>query len=746
MPNVFKITVVILLCIFSVNKAASQNARPKIGLTLSGGGAKGIAHIGLLKAIDSVGLKVDYVTGTSVGSIVGGLYAAGYTGNEIQEIASTLNWGTLLSNTSPINTFNLKEKEDYNQYIELPLKKGKISLKRGIIESNELWLALAELYFPYYEVTDFSKFHRGFECIATDVSTGKMVVLKSGNIVSAIRASMAIPSVFTPVEINGKVLMDGGIVRNFPVSNVKEMGAGIVIGSDVSGRLNSIEDVRSPLDIISRLPFYNAVNDLEQQKKLTDLYVDYPLDGYSTASFSSAAEIMKIGLEKGKELYPALKRLKDSLDLIYGTERLEPIVKKRDSVFISEYEVSGIPAIEIPFFLNLVGFRPNSQYTAKELSASIRSAFSLRIYSKINYSLVPGREGAKILFDVEKPPSTVTRFGFHYNSTTGIAIKTGLLQRGFLNPFSSAALTFSIGENPRGKATVMYYFNKNKKMALQAETNFEIIDITTYDKDFSETGLYNQTSQNCDFQLLWQPHNNWALSIGSTLANVAYRPKITSQLQAEGNVMYVNSYVLLQHSSLNTPLYPNSGRRLYFKGGIIHSQISDYEIYLNEDLIATEQSPFFNSRPYTQLKFAFEQYIPVNSNALLFSVQSGLNFNYKQTLMNDFMIGGLTNVVRNQITFAGLPEASVFSASVVSAQAGYQHAVTDNLFIIAKVNGLYYDFIKSNFRRNSANQGIGCSFTGAYRTFLGPIEASLMYSDLNNKILPYFNIGYILSI
>lgn len=748
MFKVFKIIISITLCLFYTHTTVAQKKeRPKIGLTLSGGGAKGIAHLGLLKAIDSVGLQVDYVTGTSVGSIVGGLYAAGYTGNEIAEISKTLKWNDLLSNTAPRSSFSLKEKEDYGHYIELPLNRGKIALKRGIIDSNELWLKLAELFFPYYEITDFSKFNKGFQCIATDLGTGKIVVLKKGDIVSAIRASMAIPSVFTPVEIDGKVLVDGGVARNFPVSNVKQMGADIVIGSDVSGKLAGIDEVKSPLDIIGRLPFYNAVTDLEEQKKLVNLYVDYPLDGYSTGSFSASEDIMKIGLQRAKEIYPLLKKLKDSLDAIYGPKKIVPYLKKHSSVIISEAEVHGIPALEIPFFLDLVGFKQNTEYTAEELTEAVRKAFSLRVYSKINYKLAPGRPGtAKIIFDVEKPPSTIARFGLNYNSATGFGLKTGLEQKEFMNPFSSATLMFSIGPNPRGKASIMYYFNKRKKLLLFAETNFEIIDLTTYNEKYNETGFYNQASQNCDLQLLWQTNTNWTLGIGSTLGNVAYRPKITSALQVKGSVMYLNTYMLLQHNTLNTPLYPNTGRRIHLKGGIVYNQRPDFDIYMNENIIATQASPFFSPKAYTQFKVALEQYIPIQKHALLFQVQSGLNFNYKQVMMNDFMIGGLNNTVRNQVTFSGLAEGSIFSASVVSAKIGYQYCIADNLYLITKVNGLYYDFIKSNYRIHGESTGIGCSVTGAYRTFLGPVEASLMYSDINKKVLPYFNIGYILSI
>lgn len=742
-----KITVlfVVLFCI----SATAQQQRPKIGLTLSGGGAKGIAHVGLLKAIDSAGLKIDYVTGTSMGSVVGGLYAAGYTGDDILKISKTLDWTALLSNDPPLHTMNLKEKEEFGHYFELPLIRGKLALKRGFIESNELWLQLAELYYPYYEATDFSQLEKGFSCIATDVGTGEMVVLKKGNIANAIRASMAIPSIFTPVEIDGKVLVDGGISRNFPVSNAKEMGADFVIGSDVSGSLDPIDKLQSPLDVISRLPFFNAVSDLEQQKKLVNLYVDYPLENYGTSSFSSAEQIMKIGLERGKQLYPAIKRLKDSLDLVYGPYTPDPIVKKPESVLLSAYEVKGLSNDEIPSFLDLIDFLPNNYYTAKQLGTGIRSAFSTRVFTKINYSLVPLEPGkAKIIFEVNKSPRTFARLGLHYNTATGIGIKTGFVKRGFLTPFSTVSFDSSIGENLRAKVGFTNYLTNNRKFLLQLEATIETIDINTYNPEFSRNGLYNQGTQNTDLQLLWQPKNNWSLGIGTGLIYTIYEPKIISAIEAEGNIHYLNSYVTLQHNTLNTQIYPNRGRYLFIKAGIVYDQSLDFTIYQEGNVVATNDDyQFFSSDPYTQIRVSFEQYFPVNKSAFFIQLQSGMNFNYKQAIMNDFIVGGLNEVIRNQVTFSGLPEASIFTASALSVKVGYQQAITNNLFIIGKVNGLYYDFVKSNFMFDATpSQGIGYSITGGYRTFLGPIEASLMYSDFNKKILPYFNLGYILSL
>lgn len=154
----------LLLLLLSISLAWAQAPapRPRIGLTLSGGGARGLAHIGLLKALDSAGVRVDYVTGTSMGAIVGSLYAAGYTGAEIERVAQRLDWNALLTNAAQLRTITLPGKDDFGRYLlELPVVKGKVQLASGVIESEELWLTLSELFLPYYRTKDFAHFQRG---------------------------------------------------------------------------------------------------------------------------------------------------------------------------------------------------------------------------------------------------------------------------------------------------------------------------------------------------------------------------------------------------------------------------------------------------------------------------------------------------------------------------------------------------------------------------------------------------------
>jgi len=200
--------------------------RPKVGLVLSGGGAKGISHVGILQAIDSAGLKIDYVTGTSMGSIIGGLYAIGYSGKEIKKISDNLDWDVILSNKPNYPDISIDEKDEYGKYsVEVGLKGLKPQIATGLLESEELWLKLNELFLPVYNIKDFSKFNIPFKCIATDLSNGNAIVIDKGEIVTALRSSMAIPSVFTAVDYDSTKLVDGGIIRNFPVTDVKEMGA-----------------------------------------------------------------------------------------------------------------------------------------------------------------------------------------------------------------------------------------------------------------------------------------------------------------------------------------------------------------------------------------------------------------------------------------------------------------------------------------------------------------------------------------
>src|SRR5687768_13607591 len=322
----------------------SVSGRPRIGVTLSGGGAKGLAHIGILKAIDSAGLPVNYISGTSMGSIIGSLYAIGYSAADIEKAARKIDWDILLSNQSSLRSLLIEEKSEYGKYaVELPWQDHFFRLPTGVLEAEELWLKFAEMYFPVYNIKDFSQFSIPFRCIAADISNGDAVALDSGEIITAIRASMAIPSLFTSVNYQGRKLIDGGVVRNFPVRDVRYMGADYVIGSNVALGLLPKEKVNNALQVLMQIAFFKESEDNKKEVLATDMYIAHPIENFNAGSFSRAEELLEIGLREGRKMYPALKRLADSLNQIYGQA---VIVKNRlpviDSLKISDIEINGL--------------------------------------------------------------------------------------------------------------------------------------------------------------------------------------------------------------------------------------------------------------------------------------------------------------------------------------------------------------------------------------------------------------------
>lgn len=735
---------IVLLTCAGTLWAQSQPARPRIGLTLSGGGARGLAHIGLLKALDSAQVHIDYVTGTSMGAIVGSLYAAGYTGAEIEQVASQLDWNALLTNAAQLRTVTLPEKDDFGRYlVELPFVNGSFQFSSGVIESEELWLKLSELFFPYYKTKSFAQFERGFRCVATDVISGEPAVLKQGEIVSAIRASMAIPSFFTPVQYEGHRLVDGGIVRNFPVSEVKAMGADVIIGSNVSAGAYTDANLRSPVDVLLQISSFKDNADFKVQKLLCDVYVDYDLGDYSSGSFSAAGPITSLGLQKGRAVFPRLKALNDSLNALYGAVPAKPVAPRVDSVFISGYKVEGLDPELVPSLLQQMQFRTNRFYTAPQISGAIRNAFGTRYFRKITYSLQAASDStALVVFEVERNAGTRVGLGLHYNSFTGIGLIGSVAAQDLLLPFSTSQAALNIGENPRLRLKHTQYLTKRKDLVARFIAQGERVSITTYTPRFDKAGLYTQSYVTANAQLFRLLNRNRGLGIGTRYEYGRFNPEITSRLQIDGRLHLINSYLFYEENTLNAVAYPSRGRRIEAEAGAVYAQSPDFTVLSGDVVVGTEESPEFSFKPYGRYRLNVEQYLPLTKRStLLLQVQAGINQRYKQAIANDFVVGGLSNVVRNQIMFAGLPEAGLFVSSAVSGLVGYQYAIGQRVFVTGKVNSLYHGFIDNNTNIQPSKVIYGGSLTLGINSFLGPIDASLMYSDVSRKVLPYFNIG-----
>ena len=683
------------LTISFIGIAQAPQKRPTIGITLSGGGAKGLAHIGILKAIDSAGLKVDYVTGTSMGSILGALYAAGYSGDSIEKVVRNIDWDILLSNASSLRSLIMEEKEEYSKYaVELPWENHRFQLPSGVLESEELWLKFSELFFSVYNIKDFSQLPRKFKCIAADVSSGEAVVLHKGEIVTAIRSSMAIPTVFTAVEYQGRKLVDGGIVRNFPVKDAKEMGADFVIGSNVSGGLLPKEKIKNVFQILLQIAFFRENEDSKKEKDLSDILISHSLDDYNMASFSSAEEIIEEGNKKGRELYPVFKKLADSLDVLYGQE------------------------------MNKHYILPNIDY-----------------YNRITYALEPLPDStAKIVFDVEENQLTFAKLGIHYNSFSGISVIGNITSRNLLTDYSRSSVTLNLGENMRMRAEHLQFFGKYKTISVSSLVQLESFSINTYD-NFKKDGLYKQGFFTGELTAKASFKRKTSFGIGTRFEARKFTPSISSKIEVKGSNNFLNTFFVLNYNTLSHAIYPKKGTKIDAELGRVYNQNPNLKFYLDGNLLEHLDSLGFGIEDFNRVKFNLEHYVPISKKITFFlQAQSGINFSKKENILNDYLIGGLNSTFRNQLTFAGLNEATVYSASVATLQLGLRFQMYQNLFLTGRMNGAYYDFA-GNKHWSNAKFLSGYALTFGYNFVLGPLEISAMYNDQSKTILPYINLG-----
>lgn len=739
-----KFSFFLLLVLLSLSLVGQK--RPKIGLALSGGGAKGLAHIGLLKAIDSAGINIDYVAGTSMGAIVGGLYASGYSGKEIAAFAGEMDWTRILSNKPGYGQLPLHQKQGADQFVEIPWVNNRPYFGKGVLESNELWLFLSNYFFPFIAETDFADLPRPFRCVATRLDNGEVVVLNSGNLVKSIRASMAIPSVFTPVKVGDNLLIDGGLVRNFPVSETKEMGADFIIGSSVAEGLLSGEDLNNPFQVINQIAFYGEQRDYKEQVEASDIFVSYPIGKYNAGSFGAADEILKMGMIRGEEMFPVLKRLKDSLDQIYGVEEYRELsANKKECVRVAYFKITGLANLEYSFFLKQMNFSNGAEYSPHEISEQIRTSFATGIFRKINYDIENNEDGSiNVLLDFERDYRTFLKAGLGYNTETGLGIKLGATWYGLLGLFSSSSVAVSIGENPQLSAKNIHFLDKRRSLYLESGFMGEINELGTYNKDLAKIGIYKQRHFAVEMNLLKLVSKDFLVGIGSRYEFLNFNPEIKSLPEAKGSLNFLNSYFTLKYNSLDASFNPFSGNIINFEAGIHHNQNPAFS-YTDVSSEGGLTDDDFKIKNYFTLRYYSGHYIPVKKHTVFLKVNSGIHFGNKLPYMNDFIVGGNNFVVRNQILFSGFRLNALSSSSVFSSQLGFRYNFTPRLSLAAASSFLLRDFVPNNFRVQGASSVLGFDLTAGYKSFVGPIEISLMYNSINSKIISTFNVGYSLN-
>jgi NTE family protein len=395
-----------LLVVAAVLSAQEPPARPKIGLALGGGGARGMAHIGVIRALEELNIPIDYIAGTSMGSIVGGLYACGYTPDEMEKLIKTIKWATLFEDAPerPQQSFRQKE-DDFDHLIPLQfglsLKNG-LTLPPGLIAGSKLGFVLQSATLPCSSVGNFDELRIPFRAVATDVQTGEPYVMSQGNLARVIRASMAIPAIFTPVEIDGHMLIDGGESQNLPVQTVKAMGADIVIAVNVGS--SGAATAAKPTNVgamIGRLIDLPLQQNTAASARLADLVITPDLEGYTSADFLKGADMIPLGQKAALADRAKLERWSEPASVFAAWKQSHDMTLPPLPV-IDAVVIDPIPGVDPRRIEYLVETKAGTVLDTQVLGQDMKRIYAMGLFEIVSYEII--EEGSRHTLRISATP------------------------------------------------------------------------------------------------------------------------------------------------------------------------------------------------------------------------------------------------------------------------------------------------------------------------------------------------------
>ncbi|MBN2486839.1 MAG: patatin-like phospholipase family protein [Bacteroidales bacterium] len=445
----FWLITVLLINVF-VFTNGQTGKRPKIALVLSGGGAKGFAHIGVLKVMEEEGIPIDIIVGTSMGSIVGGFYAIGYPAEEIEKVVKAEDWNRLL--TDDIYRGNLsqyRKTEKQRFFTSLTVNdKYEPKVPQGVISGQNILNMFGRLAINLPDSADFTKFPIAFTCIGTNLETGREMILDYGYLPTAIFSSMTIPGVFLPVVHNGHLMLDGGLVNNFPTDVAKKMGADIIIGVDIRNDLYDSRDIVSLQQLMDQLINFYAISKDSANKSLCDILIRPDISGFNAYSFNSRAvdTLIQRGIDAARAETGLLRELKTSFNL--PSPSLTDSILQTGVIYITELTITGEYSISEKYIRDYFGIDLPGRYTTNDIQAAIDKLFGSGFFKRVYFKIGNNPTGKTLNLVLEEQPLKSFNLGFRVNTRDAVSLLLNFAQKDFRRFIGYVSVTADISSNP----------------------------------------------------------------------------------------------------------------------------------------------------------------------------------------------------------------------------------------------------------------------------------------------------------
>ena len=730
-------TLVLSMCLLLPFSLYSQEQRKKVGVVLSGGGAKGMAHIKALKVIEEAGIPIDYIAGTSMGAIVGGLYAIGYTPEQLDSMVRKQNWTFLLSDRIKRSAMSLTDRERSEKFIvSIPFTKSPkdAASSGGIIKGQNLANLFSDLTMGYHDSINFDKLPIPFACVAANVVNGEQIIFHNGILSTAMRASMAIPGVFTPVRQDSMVLVDGGIVNNYPADVVKAMGADVIIGVDVQNALKKADKLNSAPDILGQIVDITCQSNHEKNVDLTDTYIRVNVDGYSSASFTPAAidTLMRRGEEAAKAQWNSLLALKKKIGISdnYVPKRHGPYSSLSNvrTIYVTDISFSGVEADAKKWLMKKCNLKENSNITTQQIEQALYQLRGSQSYSSASYTLTDTPEGYHLNFLLQAKYEKRINLGIRFDSEeiaslliNGTAdLKTHIPSR--------LSLTGRLGK--QYAARIDYTLEPMQQRNFNFSYMFQYNDINIYEEgERAYNTTYKYHLAEFGFSDVW--YKNFRFGLGFRFEYYKYKDFLFKKPEFIGldveSEHFLSYFAQVHYNTYDKGYFPSKGSD--FKAA--------YSLYTDNMAQYNEQAPF------SALSASWASVIPATRR---FSIIPSI---YGRVLIGKGIPYPLKNAIGGEVYGFYIPQQLPF-AGVTNMELMENSIIITSLKFRQRMGSIHYLTLTGNYGLTDSHffeilkgkQLFGISAGYGMDSVFGPLEISLGYSNQTDKGSCFVNLGY----
>jgi NTE family protein len=760
---------VLLISLTFTQIVSAQERKPKVVLVLSGGGAKGIAHIPLLQALDSLHIVPDLIVGNSMGSVIGGMYAMGYSGDSIQKIAKNIDWDKLLGRNMSLKSVSVEEKSEFERYlVGIGIKDGKPTSVSSLLNDQYLREFLTELTFPVYNVKDFDKLAIPFRAMATDVVNGKEVILSKGNLAFAMRASMSLPAVFKTMPYEKTLLVDGGVMDNFPTDIAKKMGADIIIGSDVGGGMEPIDKLDNFVSVLMQTSMFPSNIKDPENRKLCDILIDHlPNLRFSTSDFAKSNEIYKDGRIATNLNLGALVALAEKLKGF--KQRTHELPKVSSEFVIDTIVYKNISKENLPLVIARTNIKTHTKYNTKDLTAFINGAMGTNLFNQITYSyFVHEEDKLGLLINGLEFSKNQVNASLHYDTYRGVGLILNYNARNILAESSRLIFTADIAEQPKIRIDFQKNFGKKKDWWWGTELYGAFLQQEIFvDGKSVDNMLYKAVEFNNEVNRNLNSLNSY-LGFGLNYSYTVVKPKNDPDIN--DNVLSLSNYNF-GNLEVNAHYLRNGMDKVFFatNGTILKANINrSLHNGINIAFTEADSTDFSGStNGFTKVGFAFEKRVQLKKK-ITGIIGFDANFIFQDKLKDNegsfsnygyaakYLLGGfIPSSGSNRFVFPGLHEDELSVTQFMSIKLGVQLNPLGKFYLTPHFNiasvgyGNFNEFIAdvSNTKGNwDDNKETSLLMSGgaaiSYQSILGPIHFDTSWINNIDKVRLFFSVGF----